>query len=329
MKIEKLLEITGGVCTNESQKEEVQSATVQLKRISQNDLFISSDVDEIKEALKLGASAILYEAEENLELQTDSALIKVDSIENSALKLLSYIVNDDEDLHFYLLRPQAITFFKMIQLKKKDVEYIPNDWKKAFELILNSEKAIFVSDDQELITKIKPKIKRYDKMAFGYNVEDTLFRSTFRVDKYVYQHKKMTPFHLTHLLRAVELCTEHHLEYSIDKVQYTKHFMPIFIEEETFIQKGEISDHVVIIVDNVEDITEGREYAKTAKVTMSKSIVFAPPKVKIEAYTKPTTFRDPVSLVTAVKTTSFNYGFVYTNKKEDLEALRAYFSRED
>ncbi len=327
MTIEKLLEISGGVCTNETSKEEVQSATVYLKKVSQDDLFISSDIEEIKQAITQGASAILFDEHESLDIDTDVALIKVESLENSALKIISYIVNDDEDLYFYLLRPQAITFFKMIQLKKKDVEYIPDNWRNAFELILNSQKAIFVSSNKELMQKIKPKIKRYDKMAFGYNVEDTLFRSTFRVDKYVYQHKKMTPFHLTHLLRAVELCTQHNLEYSIDKVQYTKHFMPIFIEEETFIQKGEISDHVVIIVDNVEDITEGREYAKTAKVTMSKSIVFAPPKVKIESYTKPTTFRDPVSLVTAVKTTSFNYGFVYTDKKEDLEALRAYFSQ--
>ena len=329
MTIEKLLEITGGVCINDSSKEEVQSATVHIKRVSEYDLFISDDIQEIKEALKLGASAILYQGEKELELQTDAALIKVDSIEDSALKIISHIVKEDENMYFYLLKPQAITFFKMIQLKSRDVEYIPDDWKKAFELIINSEKAIFVSSNKELLQKIKPKIKRYNKSAAGYNVEDTLFRSTFRVDKYVYQHKKMTPFHLEHLLKAVALCNEHHLEYSIDKVQYTKHFMPIFIEEETFIQKGEISDHVVIVVDNLEDITEGREYAKTAKVTMSKSIVFAPPKVKIESYTKPTTFKDPVSLVTAVKTTSFNYGFVYTDKKEDLEALRAYFSRED
>ena len=325
MTIEKLLKITGGICTNESTKEEVQSATVYLKKVSQNDLFISSDEQEIKQAIAQGASAILYEANELLEIQTDTALIKVDSLENSALKIISYMVDDDEDLYFYLLRPQAITFFKMIQLKSKDVEYIPDNWKNAFELILNSPKAIFVSSNKELMQKIKPKIKRFDKSAFGYNVEDTLFRSTFRVDKFVYQHKKMTPFHLTHLLRAVALCTEHNLEYSIDKVGYTKHFMPIFIEEETFIQKGEISDHVVIIVDNLEDIDEGREYAKTAKVTMSKSIVFTPPKVKIESYTKPTIFRDPVSLVTAVKTTSFNYGFVYSDKKEDLEALKEYF----
>lgn len=325
MTIEKLLGITGGVCTNESTKEEVNSATVYLKRVSEDDLFISSDPVEIEQAIAQGASAVLYEAKEPLQIQTDCALIKVDSLEDSALKIISYMVNDDEDLYFYLLRPQAVTFFKMIQLKRKDVEYIPDNWENAFELILNSQKAIFVSSNKELMQKIKPKIKRFDKSATGYNVEDTLFRSTFRVDKFVYQHKKMAPFHLEHLLRAVALCNEHKLEYSIDRVGYTKHFMPIFIEEETFIQKGEISDHVVIIVDNLEDIDEGRQYAKTAKVTMSKSIVFAPPKVKIESYTKPTTFKDPVSLVTAVKTTSFNYGFVYSDKKEDLEALRDYF----
>jgi ferrochelatase len=325
MTIEKLIEITGGICTNETSKNEVQSATVHLKKVSQNDLFISSNKDEIQEAIKLGASAIL--SDESLDYKSDVALIKVDSLEDSALKIISYMVNDDQDLYFYLLKPQAITFFKMIQLKKKDVEYIPDDWKKAFELILNSQKAIFVSSNQELLKKIKPKIKRFNKTAFGYNVEDTLFRSTFRIDKFVYQHKKMTPFHLEHLLKAVSLCDIHNLEYSIDRVKYTKHFMPIFIDEETFIQKGEISDHVVIIVDNFEDISQGREYAKTAKVTMSKSIVFAPPKVKIESYTKPTTFKDPVSLVTAVKTTSFNYGFVYSDKKEDLEALKAYFNQ--
>jgi hypothetical protein len=102
--------------------------------------------------------------------------------------------------------------------------------------------------------------------------------------------------------------------------------MPIFIDEETFIQKAHINDHVVIVTDNLEDINEGREYAKDAKVVMSKSIVFTPPKVKVEAYTNPTVFRDPISLVTAVKTTSFNYGFVYTDKREDYEALKEYFS---
>ena len=326
MTIEKLLLITNGECINNTSKDEVNSATIYPKKVSKNDLFIGSNEDDIKLAIKQGASAILFDTQIKPDKNIDATFIKVENIQESALKLLSYIVQSDEDLHFYLLNPITISFFKMIQLNKNDIEYVPDDWKKAFELILNSPKALFLSDNEELMLKIKPKIKKFDESAFGYNIEDTLFRSTFRVDKFVYQHKKMPPFHLSHLLKAVALCQKHKFPYSIDRVNYTKHFVPVFIDGETSIQKKEINDHVVIVTDNVKDITEGREYAKMAKIVMSKSIVFTPPKIKIEAYTKPTIFRTPVELVTAVKTTSFNYGFVYSQNREDLEALREYFN---
>jgi ferrochelatase len=326
MKIEKLLEIVKAKISNNSQKEEVYNATVISKKVTEDDLFIGSDIDSIKEAIKRGASAVIHDQKE-LDIKTDTALIKVTSVKEAALKLLSYIVNGDENLYFYLLNPKAITFLKMIQTGRKEVEYLPKDWQKAFEMILNSQKAIFVSSDKEMMQIIKPNIKPLKESAFGYIVEDTLFRSTFRVDKFVYQHKKMIPFHLPHLLKAVHICQKHKLPYSIDKLNYTKHFRPIFIDEESYLQKGEIDDHVVIVTDNLEDINEGREYAKTAKVTMSKSIVFTPPKVKIEAYTKPTVFKDSVSLVSAVKTTSFNFGFVYSDKEEDYLALKEYFDQ--
>jgi ferrochelatase len=324
MTIGKLLLLTGGELINKTLIDEVNSATIYPKKIQKGDLFIGEDKEDIKEAIKNGAAAVMLEDDLTIDAQ-NVALIKVESIEIAALKILAYILHKDEDLHFYLLNPKALSFFKMIQLKAKDVDYLPHDWKKAFELILNSKKAIFVCDNEELAIKIFPKIKKFDKSAFGYNIEDTLFRSTFRVDKFVYQHKKMTPFHLEHLLKAIALCVEHKLDYSIDRVEYTKHFVPIFIDKETMIKKEEKNDHVVIVVDNVEDIFEGREYAKEAKVTMSKSIVFTPPKIKIEAYTKPNIFRSSVELVTIVKTTSFNYGFVYSKKREDLKALREYF----
>lgn len=326
MTLEKLFEITGGVLTNESKKEEVFSATIHPKKVSKDDLFIGTHISDIEAALQNEAGAILYEGNK-LDINTEAALIQVPSVKDAALKILSSVLKDDPELYFYLLRPHVLTFFKMIQLERKNVEYVPRDWKQAFETLLNSEKAIFLSDDEELFKAIKPDIKRFSESAFGYNVEDTLFRSTFRVEKFVYQHKKMVPFHLSHLLKAVALCHKHDLPYSIDRINYTKHFQPIFIDGETGQQKEKINDHVVIVTDNLEDINEGREYAKEAKVTMSKSIVFAPPKVKVEAYTNPTVFRDPVSLVTAVKTTSFNYGFVYSKNREDYEALKAYFTQ--
>ncbi|MCH9814648.1 MAG: hypothetical protein K0U47_11990 [Epsilonproteobacteria bacterium] len=325
MTIEKLLEVTKGACTHAGQKKEVHSVSLFCKKISQNDLFIGNDTEEIQEALVNGAAAIIYDGEP-LEIETDSVLIQVESIQDAALKLLAYVIEGDEELYIHFLHPHTLTFFKMIQLERKNVEYIPENWKRAFETILNSDKAIFLGDNEAFLKAIKPKIKQFSKSAFGYNIEDTLFRSTFRVDKFVYQHKKMVPFHLPYLLEAVALCEQYNLPYSIDRLTYTKHFLPIFIDGETGQQKEKINDHVVIVTDNFDDITEGREYAKEAKVTVSKSIVFAPPKVKIEAYTNPTIFKDPVSLVTAVKTTSFNYGFVYSKNREDYEALKAYFN---
>jgi putative N-acetylmannosamine-6-phosphate epimerase len=135
MTIERLLEITGGVLTNSSNKTEVNSATVHAKKVTEDDLFIGSNLEDIKEAIKNGASAVMFDEHASLELDEDVAHIRVNFIKDSALKLLSYIVNGDEDLFFYLVNPKTISYFKMIQLDKKDVEYLPNDWQKAFELI--------------------------------------------------------------------------------------------------------------------------------------------------------------------------------------------------
>lgn len=325
MTIENLIQITGATPTNSYSQEEVYSATLHIKRIDKGDLFIADDDDAIADAIKQGAHAVLYTGDEYMT-DENVAMLHVEDLKEAAFALVRHIIGDDEELYFYLLRPHALSFFKQIMLERKEVEYLPKTWQKTFELILNSDKPIFISDDEALIKLIKPEIKRYTKQANGYNVEDTLFRSTFRVEKFVYQHKKMAPFHITYLLEAVHLLDHHKLPYSIDRVNYTKHFMPIFIDGETHIQKEEKNDHVVIICDNHEDIDFGREYANEAKLTMSKTIVFAPPKVKIEMYEYPTVFKGSEDLVTKVKTTQFNYGFVFSqHPTEDFQALKAYF----
>lgn len=321
MTIEKLISITNAKEINETDISEVYSASVYPKKVTHGDLFIGSDSTDIELAIQNGATFIMSD----LNIDVTVGFLKVQDLEDAALKIVSHIVKDDEDLYFYLLYPHTLSFAKMIMLDKKNIEYIPNDYRRAFEIILNSKKTIFLSHNKELMRNIKPNIKIFKKSIHGYNVEDTLFRSTFRAGKYVYQHKKMAPFHLSFLLEAVALCEEQKLSYDIDRISYTKHFRPIFIEEETGIQSTHKNDHAVIVCDNLEDINEGRKYAKEAKVIMSKSIVFTTPKVKVESYTNPIIFTDSVSLVTVVKTTSFNYGFVYSKKDKNFEALREYF----
>jgi hypothetical protein len=321
--IDRLIELTDAIKLNETEIDEVYSATVYAKKVTDGDLFIGSDISEIDEAIQNGASTILTDS----DIQKDVQVLKVEDIQNATLKIASYIAYNDQDLYFYLLNPHALSFIKMIMLDKKNIEYIPDDYKRAFEMVLNSNKPIFLSDNEELLKKIKPKIKKYKKSAHGYNIEDTLFRSTFRAGKYVYQHKQMAPFHISFLLEAVALCEEHNLAYDIDRVCYTKHFKPIFIEEETGIQAAHKNDHVVILCDNIEDIQEGRDYAKLAKVVMSKSIVFTKPKVRIEGYAYPTIYRDTDSLVQVVKTTSFHYGFILSEDKKDYQALKEYFEK--
>ncbi|MEY3001727.1 MAG: hypothetical protein RLZZ428_102 [Pseudomonadota bacterium] len=324
MKIEDILNLTEGTLTNTPKVQAIESATVYHSKVEHGDLFFSSNQEEIDQAIINGAYAIVYDNDSIIKNDDEIAWIKVSDLQLAAFKLIRYVVIKKE-AKFYLLSEHEMTFLKMILVHKTNITFISHEWKKAFEQILNSESGLFVGTDKELMQLIKPDIATLNKNVDGYSVFDTLFRTTFKVGGFVYQEKELIPFHLEYLLRVIDFCNNEQLPYSIDRLKYTKHFIPVFIDGKLKSTQASKSDKVAIFTDNISDITKAREYVLRSNMWV-KSIVLTPPKTKIPGIDHPHWFENEDEVREMLKTIHFNYAFIYKANKTILNTIQEEYS---
>jgi len=324
MKIEDILNLTEGVLTNAPQVQAIESATVYQSKVEHGDLFFSSNQEEIDQAIENGAYAIIYDDENIVRKDDEIAWIKVSNIQLAAFKLVRYVIIKKEAI-FYLLSEHELTFLKMILKHKGNVAFIANDWRKAFEQILNSDASLFVGTDKELMQMIKPDVPTLNKEVDGYLVSDTLFKSTYKVDGFLYQEKELIPFHLEYLLRAVDFCNVHDMPYTMDRVKYTKHFLPVFIDAKLRSTQASKTDRVAIFTDNTTDITRAREYVMRSNMWV-KSVVFSPPKTKIPGIDHPHWFETEEEVRELLKNIHYNYAFIYNADKSILNTIKEEYS---
>lgn len=314
MKIDDILNLTEGTLTNQPQIHAIESATTFPSKVGEGDLFFAHRAEEIAIAVANGAYAIVYEEENTEILDPEIAWIKVDSVKESAYRLLRYVLLSKE-ADFYLLDKHEMSLLRMILTHKGNITFLHNDWNKAFEQILNGAGHLFVGADEALMKLIKPESLRLTKQADGYPVSDTLFKSTFRIDKYVYQDIKLIPFHLDYLLRVVYLCQSHDLPYAIDRLQYTKHFMPLYIDNNLHTVSQGASDKVLIFTDDLINVVRARDYVRY-QTTWVKSIVLTPPKTKVDNVDRPHWFTRVEEAREILTSIHYNYAFIYSLDKE-------------
>jgi len=324
MKIEDIVNLTEGTLTNTPEVQAIEAATVFYSKVDHGDLFFSSNQEEIDKAIENGAYAIVYDDEKIVKNDDEIAWIKVSDIQLAAFKLIRYVVIKKE-AKFYLLSTHELTFLKMILKHKNNIAFIAEDWRKAFEQILNSEDSLFVGTDKEIMTLIKPDVPKLEKEVEGYVVSDTLFRTTFKVGGFVYQEKELIPFHLEYLLRAIDFCEKEDLPYAVDRIKYTKHFMPVFIDMKLKSTRPSNSDRVAIFTDNLPDIAKAREYVMRSNMWV-KSIILTPPKTKVPNIDHPHWFKDEEEVREILKSIHFNYAFIYNADKSILKTIKEEYS---
>lgn len=324
MKIEDILNLTEGTLSNTPKVQAIESATVYVSKVEHGDLFFSSNQDEIDQAIANGAYAIVYDDENIVKNDEEIAWIKVSNIQLAAFKLIRYVIIKKE-AQFFLLSSHELTFLKLILKHKGNVTFVANDWRKAFEQILNSDSTLFVGTDKELMELIKPDIEKLEREVDGYLVSDTLFRTTYKVDGFLYQEKELIPFHLEYLLRAVHFCNANNLPYTMDRIKYTKHFLPVFIDTKLRSTQASKSDKVTIFTDSISDIAKAREYVMRSNMWV-KSVVFTPPKTKIPGIDHPHWFETEAEVRELLKNIHFNYAFIYNADKSILNTIKEDYS---
>ncbi len=324
MKIKDLLNLTKGRMVSNPTITAINSATIYPSKVDIGDLFISNSKEEIEKALKRGAYAIIY-SDKSIEV-TDGevAWIEVDDIQNASFRLIRYVLIS-RDASFYLLNEHELSFMKMVVTQKNSLTILPDDWKKMFEKILNSDSKIFIGKNGKILKMIKPDILTLNKEASCEIITDTLFRTTFKINGYIYQSKEITPFHVDYLQRVVEFCDEHHIPYNLDRVKYTKHFVPVFIDGFLNVSRPSKSDKVAIFTDNLKDIYKAREYVRYNGAWV-KTIVLTPPKTKVDGVDRPNWYESIDDAREILKNSYYNYAFVYALDRTILPTIKRDYS---
>ncbi len=320
MKIEDLLNLTAGTILTEPTITAINSVTVYPSKVEQGDLFISNDKEEIESAIANGAYAIIFSDATIKITDKEIAWIQVKDIEKAGFKLIRYVLISRE-ASFYLFSEHELSFMKMIVTKKSNLDILPNDWRKVFEKILNSDSKMFIGTDEVLMKMIKPDVAILNKEASCEIITDTLFKVTFKINNYIYQEKDIIPFHVDILQRVVEFCDLHHFPYNLDRVRYTKHFVPVFIDGFLNVMNPSKSDKVAIFTDNLQDIYKAREYVRY-NGAWEKTIVLTPPKTKVDGVDRPNWYEDVDEARDILKNSYFNYAFVYALDKTMLPKIK-------
>jgi len=120
---------------------------------------------------------------------------------------------------------------------------------------------------------------------------------------------------MDYLLRVVAFSDLYELPYSIDRLQYTKHFMPVFINNNLETASQRDSDKVLIFTDDVQNIVKARDYVRYQS-TWVKSIVLTPPKTKVDNIDRPYWFTNTLEAREILKSIHYNYAFVYSLDRE-------------
>jgi len=324
MKIEDLLNLTSGTLITEPTVTAVHSVSVYPSKIDEGDLFISDNPEEIAIALENGAYGIIFSDPSVPIVDDEVAWIQVADIQKAAFKLIRYVLVSRES-SFYLFSEHELTFFKMVVTQKGGIEILPNDWRKMFEKILNSSLKIFIGTNTEVMKMIKPDLSTLNKEARCEIISDTLFRVTFKINGYIYQEKEITPFHVDYLQRISEFCDKHEISYDFDRIKYTKHFTPVFIDGFLNVMKPSKSDKVAIFTDNLKDIYAAREYVRYNGAWV-KTVVLTPPKIKVEGVDRPNWYSSIGEAREILKNSYYNYAFVYALDRSMLPKIKEEYS---
>ncbi len=320
MQIETLVNLTEGTLANTPQIVAIESATVYPSKVEQGDLFFGETQESIDRALENGAYAVVYDDDTIVKTDEEIAWIRVDNVREAALRLLRYVATQKE-ARFFIAGKHELAFVKMLASDKRNIAILPTDWHKAFETILHSAVPLFIGEDATLLRTVSPDAERLKEEAKGYIIADTLFRTTFKALGFVYQERELTPIHFPYLMRALAFMEKESIPYSMDRLRYTKHFVPVFIDGNLNTMRMGQSDKVAVFVDNIEDIRDASEYIRHASVWV-KSIILTPPKTKIPDIERTLWYESEEEIRTILKQSHYNYAFIYNADKSVLQSFK-------
>ena len=275
MRIDSITFLIGGELKSSPSIKEIKGFCSNALDIKRGDLFFAKDKNSIEDAVKNGAYAIIFEGPVQI---TDSeiAWIKVNSLEDAALKLL----------RFFLIQNQTPI------IKLSPTEY---DLAKS---LTNSEEILFFGDEfiKNFINfnKNKPKLvlinsyKISKKLAldlYELNIKENIkiikeyiFETSFIFKNIYYERVHISSLFIKELNRVLNIFEEFNILYNLKNIEKFSHFKPIFVDKDFNALEFGKSDKV-LIVENDYNLLENEKKFLERRAKWAKKIYISDKKI--------------------------------------------------
>lgn len=275
MQISSILDIVDGKLLNSPSISFIYSIKTNTKKVKEGDLFIAKDSNDIELAIKNGAFAIIIE--ENFPIiDNEIAWIKVESIENTVIKLIRYKLSTINLKAYFCDKPayQLLKIYSNYFLK--DIKLIPNKLENLFKNIdeIENENTIICSNT-EILNKIYPQNRNFNELTTNLEIqnliEHSLFETSFSYNDIYFSKLKISSLYLAQFLRVYNFLNEN---IDLGKIKQFNNFKPLFVDKNLNLIEFGKSDKFIICQD-IRDLYEYEilylkikyKYAKTIFLT--------------------------------------------------------------
>lgn len=252
MQITSILDIIDGRLINHPSISFIYSIKTNPKKVREGDLFIVQKREDIPMAIEHGAFALVTDKEIDIT-DNEIAWIKVQSIDNTIVRLIRYLLSNIRLTAFYC---NDITYEIFNILRKPtvhtNIKIIPKNLSKFFKILDDlEENDTLIFSDQKTLDDIYP--VNFDFNTKQYKVknliEHSIFETTFSYQDKYFSKLKISSLYLTEFLDVYSFLG---FDADLNKLKKFHYLQPIFVDKLiNHIDFGK-SDKFLIAQDNEE-----------------------------------------------------------------------------
>jgi len=323
MIVESAVEISKGVLITPPNISSFSNIVLNVKKITRGSLFIAINTNDIFEAIQNGAYGIIFDKPTQI-IDSEIAWIKVDSITNTILRLLKYKVLNSEN-EFYFVNSFQYSLLELLAVSK-EVVMLKSSLINNFSLIFNANSnSIFISKDKKFIDQIAPiyiDSKQIIETDFDI-IKSSVFETSFRYHKRYYEFAKVPKLFIDDFIKILSLLDRKGIRYTLDDLDYTSHFYPVFVNKSLRAKEFGESDRVIIFEPNDEFINKSIDFLEDNLKWAHCIYIF--PKNTYEKYkhiNKSFFFDNKYEILEFLKKINFNFAYIalddYSEYKDEL-----------
>lgn len=231
MKISSILDIIDGRLINQPSISFIYSIKTNPKKVKEGDLFIVQNEEDISQAIDNGAFAIVID--KDIEISDgEIAWIRVESINNTMIKLIRYLLSNIRLTAFYCNDAS----FELFQIMKKstvhtNIKIVPTNISKFFKLLDDiEENDTIICKDQKILDDIYPVNFNFNTKEYEVDnlIEHSIFETSFSFKERYFSKLKISSLYITEFLDVYSYLG---FDADLNKLKKFNYLKPIFVDK--------------------------------------------------------------------------------------------------